>query len=173
MFIARQKQRDAMQISQVQIALDRFLASRPYHPCCMLVHRDVRRLQYIGSQVSSAYNWPVVSIGTTASTALLTIAPAERPRAVEGVLANALAPYGSGPIICTDIDLLFEPTLQINPLRLLRDYSRHAILVTLWPGTADRSFLSYATSEPPHAHHRSWPRADLCDACVIALESFI
>jgi hypothetical protein len=159
-----------MTSTQIAIALDTFLNAKSYHPCCLLVHRDVRQLQRIGAEITATRQWPSVSIGNVVATALLPLSTSERPHGVQQAFASAIDAYIPGPIVCTDIDLLFEPSLRLDPLRLLRDASRRATLIVLWPGTTNRMYLSYATSDPPHAHHRSWPRSELCEACVIPLE---
>jgi hypothetical protein len=159
-----------MTSTQIAIALDAFLTAKPYYPCCLLVHRDVRQLQRIGAQITTAYQWASVSIGDEVAQALLPLSIAERSNAARKVVTSIVGAYAPGPIVCTDIDLLFEPSLHLDPLRLLRDVSRRATLIVLWPGTTDRLYLSYATSDPPHAYHRSWPRSELSEPCVIALE---
>ncbi|MFL5802090.1 MAG: BREX-3 system P-loop-containing protein BrxF [Roseiflexaceae bacterium] len=154
-----------MQITQLQLALDRFQAARPYYPCCLLVHPDVRQLQKVAEHVVAWYRWPVLSIGTTLSAALLTVAPGRRSRETHAMLAAATQRFAPGPVLCADIDLLFEPSLALDPLRLLRDSSRIAMLIVLWPGTIAAGILAYAA--PAHAHYRAWNRTDLSADSII------
>jgi hypothetical protein len=158
-----------VQLPYLQLALDRFLAARPYHPCCLLVHPDVRRLQLNGEQIAASYRWPVLSLGTALSAALLPIAANQRSREAHAALVAAVQQHALGPVLCADIDLLFEPSLALDPLRLLRDSSRHATLMVLWPGSYTGSVLSYASAEPPHAHYRAWTRTDLSAESIIPL----
>jgi hypothetical protein len=65
-----------------------------------------------------------------------------------------LGDLSPGPVLCTDIDLLFEPSLSLNPLRLFKDAGRITRLIVAWPGTYRDDVLSYAV--PDHAHYRTW-----------------
>jgi len=65
-----------------------------------------------------------------------------------------LGELSPGPVLCTEIDLLFEPTLELDPLRLLCDVGRVARLVVTWPGSYHHDVLAYAV--PDHRHYRTW-----------------
>ena len=69
-------------------------------------------------------------------------------------MASWLGQMAPGPVSCTDIDLLFEPTLELDPLGLLRDVSRVTRLVVAWPGSYADDVLAYAV--PDHSHYRTW-----------------
>lgn len=156
-----------MNQTQLHLALERFLASRPYYPCCLLVHRDVRQLQQVAELLRTWHPWSVLAVGAALSTALRTVAPHQRSRAAHPALVAAVRPYAPGPLLCTDIDLLFEPALALDPLRLLRDTSRLATLIVLWPGAAGGGTLTYAV--PTHSHYRSWSCIDLPAESVVSL----
>lgn len=64
-----------------------------------------------------------------------------------------------GPILCTNVDLLFEPTLKLDPLRLMRDASRVTRLVVTWPGSYGDGVLAYAV--PDHGHYRTWRKPEV------------
>ena len=153
----------------LQLALDRFLSSRPFYPCCLLVHADVLRLQRAGETLVAQYGWPVLSLGTVLSEALHPLVPERRPGQVQRVVMGAVQGRAPGPVLVTDIDILFEPSLSLDPLRLLRETSRLAPLVVTWPGSFVQGVLAYATADPPHAHYRAWRRPELCEACIVTL----
>lgn len=60
----------------------------------------------------------------------------------------------SEPIVIKDIELLFEPSLGLDPLTLFRQTSKRNRLIVLWPGNFSNNTLSYAS--PEHAHYRTW-----------------
>lgn len=159
-----------MHDDDVLMAVDSFMAARPYNPCCLLVDPDITRLQHAAYTVAARHDWPALSIGGVLGDALVAVAPDRRSSQVKGVLEGALRRVGTQPgaaVVMNDVDLLFEPGLALDPLRLLRDLSREGALIVAWPGTYANSVLAYAT--PDHAHHRRWPRPDLCPACIIAI----
>ena len=75
--------------------------------------------------------------------------------------------FQPGPVLCTDIDLLFDPSLKLNPLQLFLSCSKQTTLVIAWPGSYLDNTVAYAV--PEHAHFRTWKQPDLCDYCVAQL----
>ena len=123
-------------------------------PLVLLVHPSIARLSQEAEALHKAQGWPVVSLGRTVAEEISTVLPRERSRAAERAAYTALDQSGPGPIICVDIDLLFEPGLQIDPLLLFRQASRTKHLVVAWPGSFNGLVLSYAV--PEHGHYRTW-----------------
>lgn len=147
--------------------LDTLVRSQPVYPCFLLVHPHIAVLRTTAQRLVAHYGWSTVSLGTFLSEALLDVAPQRRPHEVRPLLNRALRQALPGPVVCTDIDLLFEPSLSLDPLWLLRECSRRTPLVVMWPGQFENGVLSYAV--PAHGHYRIWPRPDLCDGCILQL----
>lgn len=156
-----------MNATNLYAAVEAFLADQPYHPCCLLVSPEIVRLRQAQDALERRYHWPAISIGAELSESLLASAPEARPRAVRAILASALQQRGSAPVVCADIDLLFEPSLALDPLALLRDLSRSVRLIALWPGVTSGNTLSYAI--PQHARYRTWPISGISPTCLIPL----
>ena len=96
---------------------------------------------------------------------LLPLLTKERERAAARLLAEEIRTASPpGPLLVTQIDLLCEPILRLDPLALLRSASRQRPLIVAWPGNYSNGMLAYAV--PEHSHYRTWPRPDLCDYCV-------
>jgi hypothetical protein len=150
-------------------SLDRFITANAFYPCCLLVHSDVRHLAETVELATGRYGWPVLSLGTLISEALRGVDQGHWPAEAQRIVRLAVQQLNPGPILCTDIDILFEPQLSLDPLRLLRETSRLAHLVVLWPGGYTGGVLHYATIDPPHAHYRTWERTELCEGCIIPL----
>ena len=153
----------------LQMALDRFLEKRPYYPCCLLVSRDVVVLAQAVIEAQRLFAWPVVLMDDVVCEPLLTPPVTARAGQVNGLIDMALQAYVPGPVLVTDTDVLFEPSLQLDPLLLLQRASRLLPLVVAWAGTFERGRLSYAV--PEHAHYRLWRTTDLCADCIIPLDS--
>lgn len=153
--------------TEINTAVSHFLASSPYHACLLLIHPKIIRLQTAVSHLTTTYNWSTFSIGQTLSEVLLTIAPKQRTRQTGKILPKLTKEHAPGPLLCTDIDLLFEPSLSLDPFMLLRQVSRQVTLVVAWPGTYLNGVLAYAV--PEHAHYRTWDSPDLCEHCLFPL----
>ena len=129
---------------------------RSSHTCLLLVHAEVRRLENVADELSSGYGWPRLPVGRALSAALLAGPPARRPHEARRWTKARLGGMAPGPVLCTGIDLLFEPLLELDPLGLLGDAGRLTRLVVTWPGDYRDGILSYAV--PVHAHYRTWRR---------------
>ena len=67
-----------------------------------------------------------------------------------------------------NIEILFDVTLQQDPLRVLQGLSRSRTIVAAWNGTVENGYLSYAT--PEHPEHQRYPRRELIIVCPEGME---
>lgn len=146
-------------------AVEEFLHPANDQTCLLLVSNNPAIVESVVDRLLAFHGWPHISLGRDLSAALLQIPPRQRARAVLPWLTSRLAPLPPGPVLCDRIDLLFEPTLELDPLTLLKRASRAARLVVGWPGSYADDVLTYAV--PEHQHHRTWRRPD---APVVALQ---
>ncbi len=144
-----------------------FLAGDLYFPCVLLVHPTIATLQTAQQYLSSQQQWPTVSVGGFLSVSLSEVPFRFWQRMAQRSFHDEMLRQAPGPAICADIDLLFEPSLGLDPLKLLRDASRKTPMVVMWPGQYEDNWLSYAV--PEHTHHRTWRQTDLCNQCIIPL----
>ena len=145
--------------TEVDRAVAALLHPDSYHPCLLLAHPKIGRLETAARELVASYGWPRLSVGHGLAAALFSVPTAERAyRAYEWAEA-AIGAAAPGPLLLTEIDLLFEPTLQLDVLALLRQASRTSRLVVAWPGTYEGDTLAYAV--PEHRHYRTWSRPEV------------
>jgi hypothetical protein len=60
------------------------------------------------------------------------------------------------PLLLDNLELLFEPSLQINPLDLVRMLAHSKRVVAIWPGELRGDRLVYA--DMSHPEHRDYSR---------------
>jgi hypothetical protein len=118
----------------------------------LIVEREIVKLEGILPDVPE--NWQVLSIGGELSAFLVVSSEVDRSKVSRDWLLEELRKKSPGPVICKDIDLLFHPSLNLDPLVLFRQASRHTKLVVLWPGSYNNGVLSYAV--PEHNHYHLW-----------------
>lgn len=152
---------------RIAAAIEHFLAHPPYENLFLLTHTNMARLQAVGQWLAQRFDWPVLSLAGELNPQLVALTPERRERQADKLVGDLLARFRSGPILCTNITILFEPTLHLDPLRLLRRTSKSVPLIVLWPGSANERILTYAV--PDHAHHRVWPIQELCAYCWLQL----
>ena len=85
----------------------------------------------------------------------------ERQRALQaGRLLDEIIGNGGDAIVLLDnVELLFDPKLQQDPLRLFRALSRRRTVAVAWNGQVQGGYLTYA--EPDHPEYRRYPAGDL------------
>ncbi|MBU0705522.1 MAG: BREX-3 system P-loop-containing protein BrxF [Chloroflexi bacterium] len=132
---------------------------RTSHTCLLLVHLQIHRLEDTADQLLSTYGWPRLSVGQELGDVLLSESPQNRSRVARQWMPVRLGDVAPGPALCTEIDLLFDPTLELDPLGLLRDVSRLSQMVVVWPGSYQGDVLTYAV--PEHSHYRTWRKPEV------------
>ena len=68
-------------------------------------------------------------------------------------------------VVLDRIELLFEPSLEQQPLQRLKQLSRYTTLIVLWPGIIKDGQLTYA--QPMHSEYQNYSSNDLNDILVI------
>jgi hypothetical protein len=139
--------------------IEELTKSQSYITCLLLVHPEIEVLNTTTDEILNTYEFPYLDIGMTLSEALLPIKLGERSRFTSQWLERELSDISSELNLITNIYLLFEPSLQLDPLRIFRGQGRRFKLVVMWPGEFDGSNLSYAV--PQHDHYRTWQNPDL------------
>ena len=113
----------------------------------------------------AATEWSYVNLNLELSGRLLDVAT--RFREIEALnLARAIADEAPGPILVIDnIELLFEPRLKQDPLRVLLALARSRTVIASWPGEFACSTLLYTA--PGHPEYRRYHRPS-CGVLSIA-----
>ena len=149
----------------MQNSIATLLDDSAHQKCLLLVHPEIGTLEKTAAELESAYDWPRLSVGRELAAALLSEPPSHRPRLAQRWMEDRLSQMAPGPVLCTEIDLLFHPDLKLDPLMLLRHASRVTRIVATWPGSYVDDVLSYAV--PEHAHYRVFRQPE---ALILALE---
>jgi len=103
----------------------------------------------IVQKVSAELKWPVVNVGKDVSGRLLSLTVRQRRLKAEEVVADAVDATGRRELCLDNTEVLFDPSLALNPVNLLLNLSRNRVLVTAWNGRLENGFLVYAYPEHP------------------------
>jgi hypothetical protein len=92
----------------------------------------------------------MLSVGAALGRALLSV-PISRRHLQAPDLLKELSDYAAagGLILLDDIELLFDRTLRLNPLDLLKRQAHARRVVAAWPGELQDNRLSYASMGHP------------------------
>lgn len=129
------------------------IQTQPYD-CLILTHPSIRVLISAWEKVQQRFAYSALNLGASLSKELIHVGLGKRGSAAQALLENMLRETESTTVLCFGIDLLFEPSLQIDPLMVFRRASRIKRIIVFWPGSYQEAVLAYA--ETRHQHHRTW-----------------
>lgn len=129
------------------------IQTQPYD-CLILPHPSIRILTSTLEKIQQRFAFSTLNLGAGLSKELIHVSLGSRGSAAQVSLENMIRTSETPTVLCFGIDLLFEPSLQIDPLMAFRRASRIKKIIVFWPGTYQGSSLAYA--ETGHHHFRSW-----------------
>ena len=104
-----------------------------------------------------------LNLNLVLSVRLLELPSQQRPAQAPIMLDDLLK--GEPLLWIYNIELLFDPILQLEPLRALKAASRSRTLLVLWPGASENDGLTYA--KPGHPEYKRYGPPDLMDILVV------
>lgn len=116
--------------------------------------------------VSRASGYPLVNVNLQLCKGLLELTRNQRTRQVERLFKGIVGALSSDVVLLDNLEVLFDPGLEVEPLRLLLNASRNQTLVAAWSGAYRDGTLTYA--EPGHPE---FARYRQIEALVVPLET--
>ena len=106
-----------------------------------------------------ALNQPVHNVNLALSGAMLDLPLRRRPLDAPRLLSDLIGSAPASPVVLDNIELLFDTSLQLDPLACLKQASRNCTIVASFPGVFEDGHLIYAESQ--HPEYRRFPADDL------------
>ncbi|MCJ7724160.1 MAG: BREX-3 system P-loop-containing protein BrxF, partial [Anaerolineales bacterium] len=101
-----------------------------------------------------------INLGLELSQRLLNLTERQRILHLSQVVEQIISKFSKEtPVILDHIEVLFDPSLKVDPLRLLQGISRDRTLIAVWKGHITNVYLTYAIPEHPEYH--KYPIQDL------------
>ena len=105
------------------------------------------------THVLAAANSPAssspISLGSALGGRLLELSRRQRPLETARILESLVEEAGVDPVILDNLEILFDPELQQDVLRLLQNLSRNRTIVAAWPGEYAAGVLTHADAGHP------------------------
>lgn len=101
--------------------------------------------------VAQENGFPLLNINLELSKRMLELTRSQRARQVERLLKDVIASAQGEVVLLDNLEILFDPSLEVEPLRLLQVVSRNCTLVATWNGHYRDGTLTYA--EPGHPEY--------------------
>ena len=101
---------------------------------------------------------PYLNVNLALSEHLLDLTDRQRALRAQRILAGLLDEQQGDVIALDNIELLFDPSLHLDPLLCLQGLSRNQTLIAAWGGNYVGSVLTYA--EPGHPEYQRYKRPE-------------
>ncbi len=136
-------------------------AASLYHRLVLVVGPPRSGKTHLLQGAVASNGWPLINLNQRVSEHLLELTQRQRALRLPRIVGDMLESAGSEIVLVDNIELLFSPELQQDPLKLLQGASRNRTIVAAWPGALSGRQLTYA--EPSHPEYRRYPELDtLC-----------
>ena len=140
-----------------------------YHRLIILVNCDDSSKQEIRDILKEDHEVIPVNLNLELSSRLLEYSIKQRPLKVAEIMTDLIEALPS-PVVFDKLDILFDPSLQTDPLALLQSLSRSKTIIAFWSGSLKDNKLFYA--EPGYPEYRSYPVQDFVAIDAKPQESF-
>ena len=111
---------------------------------------------------------PVIDLNKVLSEQLIDLPRAHRPKSIINQFKKLIDNVNKDEIFIDGIQILFDRSLAIEPLSLLKSCSMNKILMVCWPGNKTSTSLSYGI--PSHPEYRVYKKSDLEDIVYLDLD---
>lgn len=138
-------------ISQVDPLLE--LAKDHYYQLVLVWGGTWQERTLFLKEIALHKKYAYITLGLPLSRSLLDRPIRDRPMVLADHVSTMLASCTEGGIAMDHIEILFDPALHTDPLRLLQTHARSHVIIASWPGRYDHNRLIYA--EPGHPEHFS------------------
>ncbi|MHB0868566.1 MAG: BREX-3 system P-loop-containing protein BrxF [Chloroflexota bacterium] len=110
-------------------------------------------------ELAKAKSYPLINVNLDLSQRLLELT--EKQRSLRcGQIVKEIVDQAGGPVVLLDnLEIVFDPALRQDPLRLLQGISRNRTIVATWNGLIAEGNLIY--SEAGHPEYRQYSASDL------------
>ena len=140
-----------------------------YHRLIILVNCEEDCKQNVLCMLKSDSESIPLNLNLELSSRLLEYSIKQRPLKVTEITTEIIEHLPS-PIVLDKLDILFDPSLQTDPLALLQSLSRSKTIIAFWSGSLKDNKLYYA--EPGYPEYRSYPVQDFVAIDAKPQESF-
>jgi len=106
-------------------------------------------------EVRERTNAPLININLELSRRMLDLTERQRALQLPRLLGDIVATASGKMVLLDNIEILFDPHLKQDPLRLLQGLSRNKTLITAWNGSFLNGYITYA--KPDHPEYRRYP----------------
>lgn len=129
-----------------------------YYRLVLLVGSAATGKTKILVQIAKDKGYPYINLNLMLSQKLLEYPAKIRALRLPRIVETIIGETGKDTVLLDNTEILFDPVLQQDPLRLLQQVSRNRTIVAAWNGKFEGGALIYA--EPDHPEYRKYYEVD-------------
>jgi hypothetical protein len=152
----------AFPVPEIESAISK--ANLSYHKLLVLAGKSGTGKTPLLRQISNNQGIPIINLGLTLSRQLLSLTIRQRKLKAADMIEDILGEPDSPRVGVDNTEIIFEPSLKLNALGLLRNISRNRLVIWAWNGEAEGDLLTYG-----YPGHPEYQRISARDFTVIAL----
>jgi len=149
-----------MDLGQLRQSIER---AQNYHSQLVVVTGESAAQLF--EHVASADGLLVINLSLELSEKLIEIPRQDRSKSASSMFTDLLKDRQAGVLLLSHIEILFDRTISVDPLKLLQSSAKNLTLVVAWPGEKTASSLTYAI--PSHSEYRSYKASDFGETIFV------
>ena len=121
------------------------------------------------AQSSELVKYEVLDLNALLSEMLIEMSEQDRPELIASLMSNIIHEAATNVVLIKGLEILFDRSLKVDPIRLLRVCAKNKTLLVSWPGDQTSSGLIYAS--PNHPEYRKYKTSDLSDVIILTADA--
>jgi len=107
-----------------------------------------------------------LDLNKSLSEQLINVPKQDRTKLVSQLVADLIKGVPGESVLICGLEILFDRSLAVDPIRLLSTCAKNKTLLVCWSGDKTSSGLSYAVAS--HPEHRTYKASDLSGVIFLA-----
>ena len=100
-------------------------------------------------EITRSKGYPLINVNHQLSARLIELSLIQRKLNASQLMIKIVSVAGSGPVLLDNTELLFDTSLKLDPIALLKKISRNRTLIITWSGVVEDNHLKYARQGHP------------------------
>jgi hypothetical protein len=134
-------------------------ASTCYYKLTLVVGRSGSGKTKLLNKICEQMQIPLINLGLSLSQKLLPLTSREHKLKTSEIISELIDSQDAPQLAVDNTEIIFDPSLMLNPLGLLQSLSRNRLSIWSWNGEVEDGRITYAY--PGHPEYRRIPTAEI------------
>ncbi len=134
-------------------------AATRYYKLTLVVGRSGSGKTKLLNKICEQMQIPLINLGLSLSQKLLPLTSREHKLKTSEIISELIDAQEAPQLAVDNTEIIFDPSLMLNPLGLLQSLSRNRFLIWSWNGEVENGHVTYAY--PGHPEYRRIPTTEI------------